>query len=362
MKKSPRAKCTIFIAGLILTLFITCHQVNQRMIEEQQQEKIHRELNQIMSNQTTAAIQLSFIQRLADYSLFHAKKTHRVVIASYGDEAFATSWRLSLMNNICYALRHRLPFVFSSRCRRSDDPRYQRLHANHEKILLIQDLLRHPHPPLSFYEGVFWIDLDAAILDVHPEESIVEPVFLTDTHQLIMGDHSDCINNGVFFIKNSTWSHDFIESWIDNSIQHPSILFTDQGSMYFTILSHLRQRGCEVPSNACRDDPSVHRCFNQILKQCNLTYSNRFELGSEGTMTLLPPNETRFRFNQWYFGEGVHPYSEWEAGDYYRPGDKIVHTKLMEQFVIEGQLPRQCRLLDDTFWVKAFQNPRNPLV
>lgn len=60
------------------------------------------------------------------------------------------------------------------------------------------------------YDWVFHVDLDTVILD----HSIRLEEFLDPTHDFIIGVDSNGINNGVFFMRNSTWNRMLLaEAW-----------------------------------------------------------------------------------------------------------------------------------------------------
>lgn len=287
---------------------------------------------------------LDFIKNLSKFTQTKFNSSD-AVIASFGEDSFANQWQLSLLNNVCYAVRHKLPFVYSSEHLRTEELKQKKLKSHHEKILLVQKLLKS-------HQYVLWIDLDAAILD-KGETDIFTSIARQSDANLLMVDHSHSVNNGVFFLRQRPWTFEFLDQWIKDSIENPDVLFFDNGSMYMTILSELGKNCSKITKPVCQEYSHVSKCLQGTLKSCNWTYQNRERIGT-GEISFLNSQKSQFRFNQWYFenyfGRQLFPYQEWNQNDYYREGDLVVHTKHMPHFFPYDKVPLQCQLVDNAVW------------
>jgi len=126
-------------------------------------------------------------------------KRKRICITTYYDSAFAPIGELCYQSIKRYADLHGMDVLLMDNVL-SDRP------APWKKILVIKELFARG------YEFVFWIDADAIFVDfTRSIESVIEAgknLYLVK-HKI---DTNDVPNSGVFLIRNTVWSHAFLDA------------------------------------------------------------------------------------------------------------------------------------------------------
>ena len=108
-------------------------------------------------------------------------------------------------------------------------PHYHLINDTHHHIFLSQDFVRETGKLfISWakikilldvmqnrkYEWILWLDTDALIMNT----SVFLEYFIDDNYDLIITKDHHYLNNGVFILKNSKWSFDFLKTlWMTRS-------------------------------------------------------------------------------------------------------------------------------------------------
>eukprot|EP00158_Paraphelidium_tribonemae_P004812 Partr_v1_DN26979_c1_g1_i1_m7201 len=308
----------------------------------------------------------TLLSHLSEFSISRSRKSSKSPhgprgILSSSSVDFTSYWTNVLVNNICYSLQHDIPFFLDT----SDIELPTGMAGNYRKIISLQ---RH----VDKVDTLLWLDMDTIIM--RPDIDIFSAVEKREPNaSFIMADHSIVLNNGVFFLRNSGWSRVFLEKWMGVSKLFPDILWSDNGSLYLTIVDYFsgfmggksHESGKEeswCPLVAECAGPSVLKeselayCSNRILKCLGSSYNNRI---TSSELSILPQDTDEFRLNQWWFG--YHAYGdsgsgeEWFKDDYYRCGDPIMHTKRVDDVLKQERLLDQCRRVDDEVWMDFLQ-------
>ncbi|KAG2427190.1 hypothetical protein HXX76_010909 [Chlamydomonas incerta] len=193
---------------------------------------------------------------------------------------------------------------------------------------------------------VVWIDSDLILTDASKTDVIGEILADKAGFDFIIADQSDNLNTGIFIVRRTPWVHQFLDTvWRTGLHYRHDILFCDQGVIYLIMLNYIadtfanRTSGGYRYDNECAPErkpaKAIHYCTNDVLARYGFTYNNRDNVGK---ICILPQNQAKYRINQWYFGPGVRPYSNWNDADYYREGDLGVHTKLPLDLLKNGSL------------------------
>ena len=196
------------------------------------------------------------------------------------------------------------------------------------KILAVQ---RH----LKDYPAIVWIDTDATVMS-EPRPDIFHYLLFSDPNSsladLIMADHYDNINNGVMLLRNSKWTHEFLDLWWRKSWAYGCRLewWGDQNSLYLSMIEALEESHPVTPWMApehCPDPATCHEhnwhhCLNDQMSCRGFGYNNRTCMGH---FSILPQSEALYRINQWYIPGPLS--KRWKEENFYKRGDVVVHSK-----------------------------------
>jgi hypothetical protein len=269
-----------------------------------------------------------------EYAMNMSKSTFErahsdVIFLSYGNPEHLKQNAMTVINNIGYAMHWGARFFL-------DTSNYSSSQFNgdlcYDKIIVLQNALKR-------YDKIIWIDTDLALVNTAIDLTQLFEEF--PEADIIMADHSDNPNNGIFLLRKTPFALDFVKTWRRIAEESPTYLFSDQGAFYAAMLRYLSERYFErckyngECENGANKTHTPHLCMRRFLECWSFPYNNRAHMGK---FALLPQNETRYRFNQWYFKSNVtmvssYLYPEWNSESYYRQGDVGVHSKSMEDFV-----------------------------
>lgn len=99
----------------------------------------------------------------------------------------------------CYALKQGYTFILETNSEMS-----KKINPWWFKVYALQKYL-------AFFDWVVWLDGDCLI--ANPD--IKFEWFLDDPHaDLVLTDHNFAVNNGVFALRNTAWSEEFLDKWL----------------------------------------------------------------------------------------------------------------------------------------------------
>lgn len=128
------------------------------------------------------------------YGAFLSAADYAIVTIAVGDE-YKEKVRLGTENKAFYCQKHGYDFIYSEELQDPSRDIYW------SKIPLMQKTLEN-----SSYKWVVWMDADTVIMNTDiPLEDLID-----DKYEFIIGKDWNGINAGVFFNKNSEWSHSFL--------------------------------------------------------------------------------------------------------------------------------------------------------
>ena len=271
------------------------------------------------------------ITGLSEYSIRTASD-NSTLLMTFGDTNHISKLSRPVLMNILFAIRNGIGFHLDTRADFPDVP-------GDDKHFYKIFALKRAFEENLHCKNFIWVDTDTVILD--QGDTMLSSMLNVAAYQdLILTDHSDNLNNGVFMIRRSPWSLQFIEDWIAVSKQyHGDFIYSDQGSMYIIMLRHISNWVLESQQHKCHyvdcekdaniRKTSLHLCMRKYIDCLGFTYNNRAQMGK---IAILRQDIPASRFNQWSFGGRNHIYGNWLNDDYYRNGDLLVHSKLLDEF------------------------------
>lgn len=162
-------------------------------------------------------------------------------------------------NHMDYCLKH--DYTYIAEC--YEDSEIKGIHPTWIKIFAIQKFIKH-------FDYVCWIDADAIFTN---SDLTIEQFLEEDTNLVICQSNPDkrtnnmftVINTGFMIFKNNSWSHNLLQSLIDNSGVFKTEYFQEQ-----TVLdNHLKDNGYYEKSltlNSMSSEPLKERYqYNNII-------------------------------------------------------------------------------------------------
>lgn len=315
-------------------------------------------LADMLLNDTDTHFSLGLMKNLSMKSVELFGQTSDILFLTFGNDEHLTVNRKSVLNNIMYSIRNQVPFILDQ----NETMPIPNNDAHFHKIAsIIRAFQQYPR-----CNKLIWIDTDLALTDEQDifMHQVVRPSW--EGKDLILADHSDNLNNGIFILRRSEWSMQFLQDWLKLSHLHNGLFaFQDQGAIYGVIMRYIQlnhipiyYKGKKSPPPICQDfvteceanddirNNSIHNCMNSILDCYGLTYNNRINMGK---IMVLPQNKPEYRFNQWWFGNNVRPYgSSWLEESYYAPGKDIgCHSKFLSLILTKKHYVAEIRRIFD---------------
>ena len=175
--------------------------------------------------------------------------------AHHGNSA-AQYRELTFRNHIAYCARHGYDYVLRTRASSSRV-------AQWTKLRLVQTLLQRGYP------AVFWTDADAIFTRCSQSvEATLGLAMRPHADFFFTGDHAYAINTGQFLIRNSSWSHRFLDRWWDAGRDRPARGqrccngYDNRAAIAVLHSMVVGSRDCDRTSNLRRDRQ------NACLKEC----------------------------------------------------------------------------------------------
>jgi len=165
----------------------------------------------------------------------------------------------------CYALKHGYTFIVetNSEMAKNINPWWFKVYA-------IQKYL-------PFFDWVIWLDGDCLVSnpDIKFEWFLDDP-----TADLVLTDHNFAVNNGVFALRRTEWSQEFLHKWLGaGQMVHAGGARwwqDDQGAMFHMLVAQGNQSydgHCALREKCCSD--VLEDCFREGMKAGGHPYLGR---------------------------------------------------------------------------------------
>lgn len=169
----------------------------------------------------------------------------------------------------------------------------------------------------------WFVYLDTDIVITNPNISFGSLIERHGSHDLIVSNDIAGINNGVFLVKNSLWSQDFIKLWWDQRPSIPTSVHDNWPFMHALLITWSKNAGyhynneCSLSSRRMQVFIFFHACYKKHLAAMGNQSSHESCKAPCGSSRNNDPNIIAV----WDFNLGIgfsHP-NDW------RPGSFLVH-------------------------------------
>ena len=239
-----------------------------------------------------------------------------------------------LINRICYLRKHKIAFALQTVDWRKHLQFYKSV--TYMKPALVKQIMRlNP-------QWLFFMDSDLVILDF--ERSLTE--YLLEQSTVIVNDHNAALNNGAFFLRNTSDAHRFLQIWedINNGKRAPFIHqdwpFTDNGAFIEALVQLGMQdtsaSRCGVEFQRSRQGADFLRCYHTLFDELSGASFNGVSSRKLPVNVLLSQSMRGFNNHECQ----PHIISEWgwdERACFHQNETMILHSKIFKLAPVDSQ-------------------------
>jgi hypothetical protein len=210
--------------------------------------------------------------------------------------------QLTLVNHQAYALKHGYYWKDSSHLLDASRP------PAWSKIKAVQALLEaSTSTSMPLCDWVLWLDADVLIMNSHIK--LEDHLIPSDPQTMLVAgwDRKFTVNSGVWLIRNSAWSHKFLEQWwnLKEWVRRPGMSLSGDNAAF----GHL------VDQVMLSSEPTTTRVI-QVPARCNLNSFGVFLTEAEHDQASTTTGLSAWTEQQdWY-----------RSDKFYHKGDFIVHA------------------------------------
>jgi len=221
----------------------------------------------------------------------------------------------------CYALKHGYTFIVetNSEMAKNINPWWFKVYA-------IQKYL-------PFFDWVIWLDGDCLVSnpDIKFEWFLDDP-----TADLVLTDHNFAVNNGVFALRRTEWSQEFLHKWLGaGQMVHAGGARwwqDDQGAMFHMLVAQGNQSydgHCALREKCCSD--VLEDCFREGMKAGGHPYLGRRVpkvrfISPKSHYVAETGASIRGGFDQYRRQDLAWGTGRWNNENFYHQGDFITHV------------------------------------
>lgn len=155
-------------------------------------------------------------------------------------------------------------------------------------------------------------------------------------YDLIITDHRNDINNGAFILRNSEWSHAFVQHWVELSADRVTYPFSDNGPFTESVLrfgSLAKSANCQYVSNACVNASNTRGAPRLKGREWLLCAAQQKDRCMGPWRRNLTRTMGRIMFASTASGFNSHSWEPWKAktgrqrDSYFKNGMFVLHSK-----------------------------------